>query len=119
VRRIMRAHYFRWRKEHGLPLDRCDNPRCIFHAPPLLWNGEPLKPIVDHKNGNGDDNRPKNLRLLCPNCEAQLPTRGGGNKGRVVERTTGGFALRPEGRRAYVMLVEPGHVTVSVKPLKK
>jgi hypothetical protein len=52
-------------------------------------------------------------------AKRSLPTRGGGNKGRVVERTTGGFALRPEGRRAYVMLVEPGHVTVSVKPLKK
>ena len=36
---------------------------------------------MDHMNGNCFDNRPENLKLLCPNCHAMTPTYGSLNKG--------------------------------------
>jgi hypothetical protein len=84
-------HYTKWRKAQGFPV-RCDEPSCPFHVKPLRWNDKPLALILDHANGNNSDNRPKNLRFLCPNCDSQLETRGGRNRGKV-EKSEGGFAL--------------------------
>jgi len=69
-RATVRRHYLEWREARDLPM-RCDDEKCFFYSQPLEWNGRPLKPILDHKNGNNSDNRPKNLRLLCPNCDSQ------------------------------------------------
>jgi HNH endonuclease len=88
-----RKYYTQWRLEHWLP-PRCDNPKCQFHAGKLEWLGEKLPLIMDHLNGNRCDNSPGNLRLLCPNCDSQLPTRGGANRGRVVDTQDGGYILR-------------------------
>lgn len=38
------------------------------------WEGEKLILVLDHINGINNDNRLKNLRFVCPNCESQLPT---------------------------------------------
>jgi hypothetical protein len=112
-RDTVRRHFLRWRQEQSPPLPiRCDNPGCFFHTNPLTWNGKPLKPILDHVDGNNSDNRSKMLRLLCPNCDSQLTTRGGGNKGRI-DKEAGGFAkVSRDGLRAYVMPTEGGPFTV-------
>ncbi len=43
------------------------------------WNGKPLTLILDHINGDNTDNRFKNLRFICPNCDMQTETHGGKN----------------------------------------
>lgn len=35
---------------------------------------------LDHMNGNHNDNRIENLRVLCPNCHSLQPTHRGKNK---------------------------------------
>jgi hypothetical protein len=94
----VRRHYLKWREQQKLPL-RCDNEACTFHSQPLEWNGKRLPLILDHKNGNRLDNSPGNLRLLCPNCDSQLPTRGGANRGRVEVATENSYILLSKGGR--------------------
>lgn len=44
------------------------------------WNGKELRLQIDHINGDGCDNRPENLRFLCPNCHSQTENFGSKNK---------------------------------------
>jgi len=43
------------------------------------WQDEPIVLQLDHINGDHDDNRLENLRILCPNCHSQTKTYGGKN----------------------------------------
>jgi len=43
------------------------------------WNGMKISLILDHINGKHWDNELINLRIVCPNCDAGLPTFKGRN----------------------------------------
>lgn len=43
------------------------------------WKGKKMSLILDHKNGIHNDNRLKNLQIVCPNCNATLDTHAGKN----------------------------------------
>ena len=45
------------------------------------WLGQPVLLIFDHIDGNAENCSVDNLRLICSNCDAQLPTYKGRNKG--------------------------------------
>ena len=46
-----------------------------------IWFGEKISLILDHANGTHNDNRLKNLKIYCPNCNATLATHCRGIKG--------------------------------------
>src|SRR5262245_15302758 len=82
--------FYERRREKGIP-ERCDNRTCMFHTGPLIWDGKPLKPVLDHKNGYWRDNSESNLQLLCPNCNSQQHTHGGKNRGKIKNETEDGW----------------------------
>lgn len=43
------------------------------------WNGKFMALILDHISGVNNDNELQNLRIVCPNCNATLPTHAGRN----------------------------------------
>lgn len=58
--------------------------QCGFDTPHPLDGSTILE--IDHINGDGEDHRPENLRVLCPNCHALTSTYRARNigKGRNV-----------------------------------
>ncbi|MGP3752746.1 HNH endonuclease [Streptomyces sp. LamerLS-316] len=46
------------------------------------WRDQPLPLEVDHIDGDWRNNRPQNLRLLCPNCHSTTDTYRGRGKAR-------------------------------------
>ena len=46
------------------------------------WNGLALAMIIDHIDGDATNNFRPNLRLICPNCDSQLPTYKAKNRGK-------------------------------------
>jgi hypothetical protein len=45
------------------------------------WQGKPVPLVLDHISGNSEDWSITNLRLVCGNCDMQLPTYKSKNKG--------------------------------------
>ena len=52
-------------------------PECELCGQGELWHGHRIALILDHVNGVANDNRLENLRIVCPNCAATLPTHCG------------------------------------------
>lgn len=50
------------------------------------WNGKPITLIVDHIDGKSNNNKLDNLRIICPNCDCQLPTYKAKNKGNSTRK---------------------------------
>lgn len=47
-----------------------------------VWNGAPMRMVCDHIDGNPYNNAYTNFRLICNNCDSQLPTYKGRNRGK-------------------------------------
>lgn len=73
------------RSEQGhfirLFLAEAQSDRCAVCGGASTWQGLPLVLILDHMDGNPDNNCRQNLRLICPNCDSQLPTYKSRNRG--------------------------------------
>jgi len=47
----------------------------------VRWQGKEASLVLDHINGHSENNNLNNLRLVCGNCDMQLPTYESKNKG--------------------------------------
>lgn len=56
--------------EEGIKQDVCEE--CGISD----WNGRPLTKHLEHIDGDHNNNRIENLRILCPNCHQQTDTFG-------------------------------------------
>jgi hypothetical protein len=70
-------------------IGRGQRHRCVICGVGPRWNDLDLHLVLDHIDGDSTNNARRNLRLICPNCDSQLPTfksRNRGN-GRHLRRT--------------------------------
>ena len=62
--------------------------KCELCGQDEIWNGNKMSLILDHKNGINNDHRIDNLRIVCPNCNATLPThcRGANRMNKIIKK---------------------------------
>jgi len=46
-----------------------------------IWQNKPIPLVCDHIDGNTNNSNRNNFRLVCSNCDAQLPTYKSKNRG--------------------------------------
>ncbi len=71
------SSYSRFHLKRRLYAEGLKEPRCEMCGQGENWNGHSMSMILDHINGVRDDHRLENLRIVCPNCAATLPTHCG------------------------------------------
>ncbi len=87
--------------DEGLKERFCEMPGC---GQGEEWMGKKMSLILDHINGVYNDNRIENLRIVCANCNATLPTHAGKNskKDRVkYECNDCGVKITKTAKRCY------------------
>jgi hypothetical protein len=76
---VENSTYDRTRLKNRLYNDGLKERKCEKCGQGEMWNEEKMSLILDHINGVHNDNRIENLRIVCPNCNATLPTHAGKN----------------------------------------
>lgn len=76
---IKNSHCHRTNLKNRLIKENILKNECNICGQQPDWKGKSLIMILDHINGVNNDNRKENLRLLCPNCNAQQTTFCGRN----------------------------------------
>lgn len=54
--------------------------KCLICGIEPKWMGSDLKFVLDHIDGDASNNKRKNIRLICPNCDSQTDTFKSKNK---------------------------------------
>ena len=67
-------HFGSTRLKERLISEKYLDNQCSFCGITDIYNGKPIVLQLDHINGVHNDNRLKNLRILCPNCHSQTET---------------------------------------------
>ena len=57
------------------------NGHCCEICKNTTWMGKQIPLICDHIDGNHNNTELTNFRIVCPNCDAQLPTYKSKNRG--------------------------------------
>jgi hypothetical protein len=70
------CHIRRWAREKSG--NKCE--LCGWCCTNPVTGRVPLQ--IDHKDGNAVNNKPDNIRFICPNCHSLTPTFGNLNKGK-------------------------------------
>lgn len=71
------GHLKRRLLKEGIKEEVCENLKCNVTS---MWLNEYLSLHLDHIDGDCNNHKLENLRLLCPNCHTQTPTYAGKNK---------------------------------------
>ena len=83
---VVDSTYSRGQLKDRLYASGLKNRECELCSQGESWNGCRISLILDHANGIPTDNRLENLRIVCPNCAAGLPTHCGRNIALVEPR---------------------------------
>jgi len=76
---VVDNNYHRSHLKKRLYREGLKKPICELCGQNEIWQGKKMSLILDHINGVWNDNRLDNLRIVCPNCNATLPTHCGKN----------------------------------------
>ena len=74
---VKASTYHRGHLKRRLFLEGLKKRECELCGQRELWRGRRMALILDHINGEPNDNRLENLRIVCPNCDATLETHCG------------------------------------------